>query len=208
MEVWKDILGYEGIYQVSSTGKVKSLARAIMNKHGRLQNYPEKLLTPDVHKTTNCNYLRVSLSRDHIVTRFLVHRLVAEAFLSNDQNKPYINHIDNNGANNNIDNLEWCTHSENMIHAQNQGRLFSSQSLGGKLGSAKEVKAAIKNSENLVGKVVNSWKVLYCLGKQGKGKGKYYLQCLCLGCNREFRIEAGRLRRNEATSCKSCSKVR
>lgn len=208
MEIWKDIGEYAGLYQVSSIGRVKALAREITNKNGELQRYPEKILKPDVNSRGITPYYRVTLCKNHQTKKYSVHRLVAEAFIDNPENKPFINHIDNNGINNVVCNLEWCTHSENMIHAQNQGRLFSSQSLGGKNGSRAAVSRAIKDSEDMVGKVFNGWKVLYPLGKQGSGKGKYYLQCMCLSCLREFRIEAGRLRRNEATTCRTCSRRR
>lgn len=107
MEIFKDIQGLEGQYQISNLGNVKSLKR-------------NKLLKPDV---ADKGYKRVSLSNDGKVTRYLIHRLVAEAFIDNPDNKPFINHKDNNPRNNHVSNLEWCTHSENMIHAHKQDRL-------------------------------------------------------------------------------------
>lgn len=105
-EIYKDIQGYEGRYQVSNLGNVISFKRGIQ-------------LKPDNQN----GYLRVSLCKDGVATRFLIHRLVAQAFIPNKDNKPHINHIDNNPSNNNVSNLEWCTHSENMLHAHKQGRL-------------------------------------------------------------------------------------
>ena len=105
-EIYKDIKGYENEYQVSNLGNVKSLKRNI-------------ILKPDI----NDNYKRVTLCQNGETKRISVHRLVATAFINNPLNKPHINHIDNNPNNNDVNNLEWCTHSENMIHAHNQGRL-------------------------------------------------------------------------------------
>ena len=105
MEIWKDIEGYEGFYQISSMGKVKALERVILNKNGKPQRYPEKMLIPEVFDRKSSKYCRVALSKDHKVKRFLVHRLVASAFIPNPLNKEFVNHIDNNGENNSLDNL-------------------------------------------------------------------------------------------------------
>ena len=115
-EVYRDIIGYEGKYQVSNLGNVKSLPKGDGNGN------KERLLKQEINKRKHTNYRRVSLSSNGNVKRFLVHRLVGEAFIANPDNKPQINHIDNNGENNNSNNLEWVTGSENMIHAEKQGR--------------------------------------------------------------------------------------
>ena len=101
-EIWKDIEGYEGLYQISNLGKVKSIR---FNK--------ERLLKYD--KSTS--YLRIKLCKDGIETNYLIHRLVAKAFIPNPDNKPQVNHIDGIKTNNSVDNLEWCTASENQTHA-------------------------------------------------------------------------------------------
>jgi len=106
MEIWKDIVGYEGYYQVSNLGRVKSLDRVITNKMGVMRNFKGfvKKLTPDGR-----GYLVVTLSRDGKDTRCIVHRLVAEAFIPNKEKLPFINHKDEIKDNNHVDNLEWCT---------------------------------------------------------------------------------------------------
>lgn len=99
-EIFKSICGYEGVYSVSNTGFVRSERTA-------------KILKSD----SSHKYARVSLSLDGAVRRFFVHRLVGSSFIPNENNKPCINHIDSNVRNNNVNNLEWCTYSENAIHS-------------------------------------------------------------------------------------------
>jgi hypothetical protein len=101
LEAWNDVVGYEGIYKVSITGKVKSL-------HGK-----EKYLSQSISK----GYKVVALSKNGKAKMMKVHRLVAMAFIPNPMNKPHVNHIDSNRANAHVYNLEWCTPRENSQHA-------------------------------------------------------------------------------------------
>lgn len=78
-----------------------------------------KALIPDV---STKGYMRVTFCIEGVTARYLIHRLVAEVYIPNIDNKEYINHIDNNPSNNRVENLEWCTHSENMKHSHVQGR--------------------------------------------------------------------------------------
>ncbi|MBA8773108.1 endonuclease [Staphylococcus schleiferi subsp. coagulans] len=110
-EVWKDVPGYEGYYQVSNTGKVRSVDRVIEYKDGRVFKYPTKILKS---KADTRGYLQVGFSVKGKNTNHRIHRLVAETFLE----KPNIelisvNHIDGVKTNNNLDNLEWVSYSEN-----------------------------------------------------------------------------------------------
>ncbi len=105
MELWKDIRDYNGFYQVSSEGRVKALAREIINKNGDTQKYPEKVLRPALTNAAHTTYYRVTLSKAHISNRISVHRLVAQAFLPAVLGKNLINHIDNDGTNNSYTNL-------------------------------------------------------------------------------------------------------
>lgn len=102
-EVWKDIEGYEGKYQVSNLGNVKSLN---YRGHGYA-----KVLTP---KVNNSGRLWVELSDNWKRRQFLIHRLVGNAFIPNPHNLPEINHIDENPKNNAVENLEWCTRMYNV----------------------------------------------------------------------------------------------
>ena len=109
IEEWKDIVGYEGMYMVSNLGRVKSIERIITYSDGRVYKYHEKILKQSVNK----GYMKVTLSKNSKVTSKKVHRLVAEAFLSNKNNYPQVNHKDECTTNNNIDNLEWCSQEYN-----------------------------------------------------------------------------------------------
>lgn len=100
-EIWKDIEGYEGLYQVSNLGRVKSLKS-------------KRFLKLSVNEK---GYLRCHLSKCGGSKHWRVHRLVAQAFISNQDNKPEINHIDGDKSNNCVTNLEWVTSSENHIHS-------------------------------------------------------------------------------------------
>ena len=108
-EMWKDIEGYEGIYQVSNLGRVKSLSRNTKNQYRNSEIVKSKEIRN--------GYYSVTLFKNEKGKHFTIHRLVAKAFIPNPYNKPQINHIDGNKLNNNVSNLEWCTQQENTIHA-------------------------------------------------------------------------------------------
>ena len=104
IEVWKDVKGYEGLYKISNRGRIKGKFGKFLsgsNSHG---------------------YLRVLLYKNSDVKSKSIHRLVAEAFIENTENKPYINHIDGDKTNNVVTNLEWCTQLENIQHCIKNGR--------------------------------------------------------------------------------------
>lgn len=115
MEIWKDIRGYEGIYQISNHGRVKSIDRRVRNhKCGATRTIKEHI----IHSTDNGNgYQIVGLRGNGKRKNFYVHRLVAEHFIEKPDGKEYINHMDYNRANNNVANLEWCTQKENMVYS-------------------------------------------------------------------------------------------
>ena len=111
-EIWKDIKGYEGLYQISNFGRIKSL-KFWSNRN---KKYYDKEKMKKAYKDRD-GYLRVSLSNNGQRKLKQVHRLVAETFISNPDNKPQVNHIDGNKQNNNVLNLEWVTCQENIVHS-------------------------------------------------------------------------------------------
>lgn len=108
-EEWRDVKGYEWLYQVSSLGRIKSIKRRYTK--GKVL----KLFISDKR------YVFIGLPCNSVCKTKRVHRLVAEAFLLNPQNKGDVNHKDGDPSNNCVDNLEWCTRKENMVHAYQTG---------------------------------------------------------------------------------------
>lgn len=110
MEEWKSIPGYEGLYEVSSYGRVKSLDRYVKVKSKSYRLQKGKMLSPIKNKY---GYLQVFLCCNGKYKIISVHRLVAEAFIPNPDNLPIINHLDEDKSNNRVENLEWCSHRYN-----------------------------------------------------------------------------------------------
>lgn len=121
-EIWKDIEGYEGIYQVSNLGRVKSFDTK--DKLGRIRT--GRVLKPLKH---TLGYLNIGLYKNNTVSKKLIHRLVAQSFIPNPENKPEINHIDEDKTNNNINNLEWSTRKENCNHGTHNERMRKTLSI-------------------------------------------------------------------------------
>lgn len=109
-EIYKDIEGYEGLYQVSNLGRIKSLSR--------FQSTTERILKPVINSR---GYSVVTLSKNNIHKIFSISRLVAGLFIANPENKPEVNHISGIKSDNSISNLEWCNSSENQFHAFKTG---------------------------------------------------------------------------------------
>ena len=125
METWKSIEGHPG-YEISSYGRVKAKARQVVYKDGRIGNFKERILKTQITKK---GYERVSLSspsKEKYKSSYQVHRLVAEAFVPNPENKPQVNHKDGNKLNNHYSNLEWVTNTENHEHKLEKGLFPSS----------------------------------------------------------------------------------
>lgn len=117
MEDWRDIHGFDGYYQISESGIVKSLKRTCKMYQG-FRTVPEKILNKQIDKD---GYYCVSLSKDGQTKSFRINRLVALTFITNPDNKPQVNHKDGIKANNHKSNLEWSTSSENNLHACRTG---------------------------------------------------------------------------------------
>jgi len=116
--VWKDVIGFEGLYKVSSDGRILSLQKIrYCSSDVNPVIYPDRVLSPGVVK----GYFLVSLSKDTIIFQRKVHRLVAEAFLPKPIHKDQVNHINGIKCDNRVENLEWCTAQENVIHSYKTG---------------------------------------------------------------------------------------
>jgi hypothetical protein len=125
MEKWKDICfvekgityDYKDLYQVSNQGRIKRLSRTIYLDNGKY-DIEEKVLKPS---TTKKGYFRIGLRKDNKTKFFKVHRIVANVFIPNSENKPQINHINGVKTDNRTENLEWCTCKENVQHSVENG---------------------------------------------------------------------------------------
>ena len=112
-EIWKDIQGFEELFQVSNLGRIRSLDRFV--KSGKSQRFQKgQIMHPHV---TNKGYLRADLTNNGQKFKYMVHKLVAEAFIPNPNNLPFVNHIDENKQNNSTNNLEWCTNKYNTDYS-------------------------------------------------------------------------------------------
>ena len=164
LEQWRNITGYEGLYQVSNYGRVKR----------KYNNGKTKILKPI---STNNGYLRVSLSKNNVKNMCFVHRLVAQAFLDNPDNKLQVNHISGIKTDNRVENLEWCTAQENIQHAFNTGLNQIDTVLLGK-SSSKPVRCITTNTvynstmdaERLLG--INHSNITACCKGRQKSAGK------------------------------------
>lgn len=133
--IWKNIVGYEGAYQISNYGEIKSLERVLPSDGLHVKCHrPERMLNPAKDRA---GYLRVKFARAGVKSKtFSVHRLVAMYFISNPENKPEVNHKNGIKSDNRAVNLEWATRSENQSHAYATGLKNPSKSTrGGKWNS-------------------------------------------------------------------------
>jgi hypothetical protein len=125
-EIWKDIEDYEGLYQVSNLGRVKSMLRKVPHLCG-YRTIPERIIKASVSSTTG--YMIISLCKNSTYKLYLVHRLVAEAFIPNPDKLPYVNHKNEIRIDNRADNLEWCTPNYNIEYSHVREKSISKISI-------------------------------------------------------------------------------
>ena len=123
-EIWKDIEGYEGLYEVSSYGRVRSLGQFVNHNYGGDAYRKGRILKPGLGSK---KYLSVTLSKNGIQKQYSVHRLVAQAFIPNINNLPIINHKDEDRTNNSVDNLEWCDYKYNVNYGNRLNKFYDSR---------------------------------------------------------------------------------
>lgn len=148
-EIWKDIPDYKGLYKASNLGRIKSVKKLTTYKNQRKQNN---------------GYLIVDLWKNNKGKTLTVHRLIANSFLVNNDNKLCVNHINGIKTDNNVKNLEWCTHSENQIHSLSIGlrktkRIIQTDLDGNILAKFKSLKEASKKtgiSNPSISRVINN----------------------------------------------------
>ena len=145
-EIWKDVKDYEGLYQVSNLGRVRSLPRKGTRTKG---NY---LLKARKNKK---GYLNLKLSKNRKAKSYRIHRLVSQAFIPNPDNLPQVNHIDGNKLNNCVDNLEWCTNEYNMKESIRLGLRNNAYKLG-----REHCRSVIVNQYDLDDNFIKQW---YCV---------------------------------------------
>lgn len=215
-ETWKPIEGYEGIYDVSNLGRVRGYwtreGNSFDNRTCYIGNKPTKILKNKINNSGYCMVTLVDKNKNR--KERSVHRLVAKAFIPNPDNKPCINHIDNNRSNPIVTNLEWCTYSENLLHAQKQGRLFASQSKGAACGAAAKRARSTKDVDALVGTVVNDWLIIQNLGylqRTPKEKeinhNNLYILAKCPCCGNKVIIRYKNLINLNPKHCNSCKHI-
>ena len=134
-EIWRPIEGYEGLYEVSNTGLIRSLDRFVGNRN-RIKG---KILSIKIEKNGYCS---VALSKYGKMKRYLVHRLVAQEFIPNTEGLPQVNHKDEDKTNNRVENLEWCDNYYNLMYGTGNDRRIISNQNG---GIEKRISTRIKN---------------------------------------------------------------
>lgn len=137
-EAWKDVIGYEGKYQVSSIGRIKSVGRKSKCRLRHTVTVNERIMKLTTAKKRGF-YKLVTLTSSSVQVRHRVHRLVAMAFIPNPDNKPEVNHIDGDPSNNKVSNLEWVTKRENLIHSFRTLNRSTSKPTGLKSTSSKYI---------------------------------------------------------------------
>ena len=184
-EEWRNIKGYEGYYQVSNFGRVRSLDRKVPCKGGKC--FKKGTILSQRFNRVNKTYIKkeVALCKFGKCTTTAVHRLVGKAFIPNPENKPQINHKDFDPTNNHIDNLEWCTVKENIQHAWKLGihsKLRNERNhksipvvayiYGEKIGEFKNYTRCAEFINKKYGTMLNSPNIgQYVLGKRVNRKG-------------------------------------
>lgn len=185
MEVWKDISGYEGLYVISSHGRVCSLNRILNDKNGRAVRHQGKMLKLQPNSQ---GYLRVLLKREGVGCVCFVHRLVAQHFVENPHPECYtiVNHLDSDHLNNRADNLEWTTLLGNVHHAINNGRMQRTKEWLQHLRESKE-----KDAKSVIGTNIATGETLRFIRLNDCKSAGFQPSCVCNCCQGKSQSHKG-----------------
>jgi hypothetical protein len=173
METWKAVAGFEGFYEVSDLGRVRSVGRVITTKNGVKRTVHQRILRPGTDKD---GYFQVVLCKDGINRVMTVHRLVGIAFVNNPEKKEQINHLDESKQNNKATNLEWATHKENANYGTAIQRRVEHTDF-----NALALKYCKKVAQyTLDGKIINLWGSAAEIGREN-GYCRGFITACCLG---------------------------
>lgn len=186
-EIWKDVVGFEGLYMVSNKGRVKSIDRISPTKCNSYK-FTKGILRHTTHDTKGYEFVTLSDGKRNAKQYpKKVHRLVAEAFIPNPENKSQVNHKDLNKANNCVENLEWVTPSENMRHAADHGAVNCMYGKRPEWWRKNIQKAIVKNRAKPViqmtldGSVIEEYESTAEAGRRVFGKSKTHIHSCCNG---------------------------
>lgn len=174
METWRTIPDWD-CYEVSNTGKIRSKDRKMLDK--RIGAYTRKGRIRKLRKDQH-GYYHCTISQDGRKKVMKVHRAVAMAFVPNPDNKPCVNHIDNNITNNSPENLEWCTHKENMMWMHTQGRAKRTEAWLRHLHESQE-----PMRKPVIGINIATGKQIYFKRLNGVAESGFQPSCVSLCCN-------------------------
>lgn len=208
-EEWKSVLGYEDYFEVSNHGKVRSLTREVIKSDGKAQKVHGRELMPFVRDSSRIalvRHYRIGLHVNGVQKKYFVHRLVAAAFIRPPTDNEIINHKDNNGLNNYYENLEWCTHKENVAHCHKQNRQNREKVLESQAKTIIVIKQKKMNRElSRVGKTYGFLTVLSVIGFDTLTKTQdITLECKCELCESKIIKPSRAFRLKSIMMCNEC----